>query len=113
MGELINPSVVLFDYSLRTGNLILKIERTRSGCLFQCLQSNIYSDQRLSNIVMQLVTHSPSFILLRHETRVGQSTQFLLQTTQFRQDNHVSVPAVPEGLLHPFPQNCVLLEGPS
>ena len=51
------------------------------GLSFQCHQSNIDSQQRLGDFVMQLVAHLRSLVLLRQQNLTGQMPYMLLHKT--------------------------------
>ena len=64
---------------LGAGNLLFDALGVDRGLLFQRQQSDIDSQQRLGDFILQVLADLPSLPLLRRQNPVGQELQMFLQ----------------------------------
>lgn len=96
MCEPVNRLHGIFDHTLRAGDFFREICAGTARGFFQRQQPDIDPQQRLADVVVQLVAHSLAFGLLRRQLLVGQMPQLFLELMRFTQQLRVALHAFPE-----------------
>src|ERR1044071_7751591 len=102
----------LIHHLLGGGNFTFETPGVDGGHFFQCQQSDVDSEQSLSNFVLEIAANLFSFVLLCHEDSMSELSQAVLEAVRFREELLGISPAFPESLLDRLPPNDAFLERP-